>query len=78
MPFEKVLTVIFSEAGIAWVGWILFAAHVWITHKASVKSDDTRTKSHEKMAAAQTEALNGNTGALTRLAVLIEERLPRS
>lgn len=78
MPFDKIISSIFSEAGIAWLGWILFSAHVWLTHKAGIKSDDARNKVHERVTEAQTNALNNNTGALTRLAVLIEERLPRS
>ena len=61
---EALIKSIFSEAGIAWAGWALFAAYVWIANK-------DKNASHK----AATDALLENAKAMEKITVILQERL---
>ena len=61
---EALIKSIFSEAGIAWAGWALFAASVWFANK-------DKNASHK----AAIQAIVDSTKAIERLTTLFQERV---
>ena len=61
---EALIKSIFSEAGIAWAGWALFAGYVWLANK-------DKNASHK----AAIQAIVDSTKAIERLTTLFQERV---